>query len=282
MKEQTNQEFREDEVAILRHWDKKRNEWVTNVFPKIGGRLRLAHSQNENVSIETEIYKYDGNLAVVIGKTRTDKGLFYGIGMSSMARDEKIAPAILEMAESRAIARSLRFAGYGVEYCSAEEISHLENGNGDKPNASSQANPQNEQSAGRNNHPPQSRKNGGNGDGNSSQPPDNGNDGNPGPATRYARVEVGFEPVEGCPDVVKPQFNVVKTDAPDPGNGNGNGNGQVRMSHKQWSFIRNLGRQKGWNLARLSEKAVEIFGVELAYLSKRDASTFLDHLMTGS
>ena len=24
--------------------------------------------------------------------------------------------------------RSLRFAGYGVEYCSAEEVSHLENG----------------------------------------------------------------------------------------------------------------------------------------------------------
>jgi hypothetical protein len=36
--------------------------------------------------------------------------------------------AILELAETRAIARSLRFAGYGVEYCSAEEVSHLENG----------------------------------------------------------------------------------------------------------------------------------------------------------
>ena len=50
--------------------------------------------------------------------------------MSSTERDDKITPAILELAETRAIARSLRFAGYGVEYCSAEEISHLENGNG--------------------------------------------------------------------------------------------------------------------------------------------------------
>ena len=49
--------------------------------------------------------------------------------MASLERDEKIAPAILELAESRAIARSLRFAGIGVEYCSAEEVSHL-NGNG--------------------------------------------------------------------------------------------------------------------------------------------------------
>ena len=45
--------------------------------------------------------------------------------MASVQRDEKIAPAILELAETRAIARSLRFAGYGVEYCSAEEVSHF-------------------------------------------------------------------------------------------------------------------------------------------------------------
>ena len=50
--------------------------------------------------------------------------------MASVARDNTIAPAILELAETRAIARSLRFAGFGVEYCSAEEISHLENSNG--------------------------------------------------------------------------------------------------------------------------------------------------------
>lgn len=41
MKEQFKQQFREDEVALIKHWDKKNNEWVTNVHPKIGGRLRL-------------------------------------------------------------------------------------------------------------------------------------------------------------------------------------------------------------------------------------------------
>ena len=53
--------------------------------------------------------------------------------MASIERDSEIAPAVLELAETRAIARSLRFAGYGVEYCSAEEVSHLKSRNGIKP-----------------------------------------------------------------------------------------------------------------------------------------------------
>jgi len=123
-------QFREDEIVIMSHWDKNKEEWVRTVYPKIGGRLRLAHEDNDNLSITTEIIKYDENIAVVRAVSTTTKGCFPGIGMSSTERDDKIAPAILELAETRAIARSLRFAGYGVEYCSAEEISHLENGNG--------------------------------------------------------------------------------------------------------------------------------------------------------
>lgn len=46
-------------------------------------------------------------------------------------REDEIALAILELAETRAIARSSRFAGYGVEYCSPGEVSHLENGGSD-------------------------------------------------------------------------------------------------------------------------------------------------------
>ncbi len=126
MQEQIKQQFREDEVALIKHRDKKNNEWVTNVYPKIGGRLRLAHDENPELGIETDIYKYDEKIAVVISICRTSKGAFKGIGMASVNRDEKIAPAILELAETRALSRSLRFAGYGVEYCSAEEVSHLQ------------------------------------------------------------------------------------------------------------------------------------------------------------
>ncbi|MFH1950810.1 MAG: hypothetical protein ABIL06_04245, partial [Pseudomonadota bacterium] len=125
-----NNQFRDEEIVIMTHWDKKEEKWVKSIYPKVGGRLRLAHEDNEQMSITTEIIRYDENIAVVRAVTTTSKGSFPGIGMASAERDHSIAPAILELAETRAIARSLRFAGYGVESCSAEEISHLENGNG--------------------------------------------------------------------------------------------------------------------------------------------------------
>lgn len=42
-------QFREDEILVL---DQRRDgKWVKNIFPKIGGRLRLAHKENEQPSI---------------------------------------------------------------------------------------------------------------------------------------------------------------------------------------------------------------------------------------
>jgi hypothetical protein len=128
-------QFRDDEIIILEQF--RDGKQVKSIHPKIGGRLRLAHEQNQQISITTEIIRYDESVAVVKAVTSTMKGSFPGIGMASIERDSAIAPAILELAETRSIARSLRFAGYGVEYCSAEEISHLENGNS-KPPASSE------------------------------------------------------------------------------------------------------------------------------------------------
>ena len=123
-----NNQFREDEIVIMSHVDKRTGEVVTRPYPKVGGRLRLAHEENGSLSISTEIIRYEENVAVVKALATTKKGTFNGLGMASLERDQRIAPAILELAETRAIARSLRFAGYGVEYCSAEEVSHLENG----------------------------------------------------------------------------------------------------------------------------------------------------------
>ena len=126
--ETNNNLFREDEIVIMSHVDKKTGEVNTRPYPKVGGRLRLAHEENGSLSISTEIIRYEENVAVVRALATTKKGYFNGLGMASVERDQRIAPAILELAETRAIARSLRFAGYGVEYCSAEEVSHLENG----------------------------------------------------------------------------------------------------------------------------------------------------------
>jgi hypothetical protein len=126
--EKNNNQFREDEIVIISHVDKRTGEVVSRPYPKVGGRLRLAHEANGSLSISTEIIRYEDNVAVVRALATTKKGYFNGLGMASLERDQQIAPAILELAETRAIARSLRFAGYGVEYCSAEEVSHLENG----------------------------------------------------------------------------------------------------------------------------------------------------------
>ena len=155
-----NQQFREDEISFIRRWDKEKNDYVFNPYPKIGGRLRLAHEANENLSIETDIIRYDEQVAVVSATTTTTKGRFKGIGMASVMRDEKLADAILELAETRGIARSLRFAGYGVEFCSAEEVGHL-NGNGEGFNG---------HNTGSNQNPTSGRNNGGNG----GYKPDNG------------------------------------------------------------------------------------------------------------
>ena len=144
-------QFREDEIVILTHWDKREQAWVKSIHPKIAGRLRLAHEDNEQLSITSEVVNYDGNIAVVKVVSTTTKGDFPGLGMSSIERDKTIAPAILELAETRAIARSLRFAGYGVEYCSAEEISHLENGDAHIPDdKDNQGEPSQEESEGGN------------------------------------------------------------------------------------------------------------------------------------
>ncbi len=96
--------FREDELVT------KSINGQTRVFPVVGGRLRLAHEDNDQMSITTEIVRYDESIAVVRAVTTTSKGSFPGVRMASAERDHTIAPAILELAEARAIARSLRFA----------------------------------------------------------------------------------------------------------------------------------------------------------------------------
>jgi hypothetical protein len=116
-------QFRGDEIAKIDN----------SLYPKIGGRLRLAHQENHKLSITTNLIKYDGKVAVVSAISTTSKGSFQGFGTASIERDREIAPAILELAETRAIARSLRWASYGLEYCSAEEVSHLMHRNGIKP-----------------------------------------------------------------------------------------------------------------------------------------------------
>jgi hypothetical protein len=123
-------DFLDSEIALIERYDKKLKKKVVKKFPMVGGRLRLFHLDLELKAVEgiaggidTSIHKYDGELAIVEARACYGGNAFTGIGMASKSRDATIYPAILELAETRAIARALRFAGFGVEFTGAEEMS---------------------------------------------------------------------------------------------------------------------------------------------------------------
>lgn len=101
------------------------NEWQTKSFPVVGGRLRLAHEENERLGITTEMVSWDGQYAVFRCSAETQKGRFVGYGTANAQRDARLAESLIELAETRSIARALRFAGYGVEYTGLEEVLHV-------------------------------------------------------------------------------------------------------------------------------------------------------------
>ena len=90
-----------------------RNEELVKVqgkiYPVVGGRLRLAHDENKNLSIETNVVQHSEESIAVQASVKTEKGTFTGLGNASVKRDKVLSNAILELAETRAIARALRF-----------------------------------------------------------------------------------------------------------------------------------------------------------------------------
>jgi hypothetical protein len=111
--------FREDELFT------ETVSGQTRVFPVVGGRLRLAHEENQNLNLQTEMVSWDGQYAIFKCSAVTSKGQYVGYGTANSQRDAKLAESLIELAETRSIARALRFAGYGVEFTSAEEVSHV-------------------------------------------------------------------------------------------------------------------------------------------------------------
>jgi hypothetical protein len=122
--------FQEHELVSRRV--KVGNEWQTRTFPVVGGRLRILHENNDNLSIHTEIIRFDNDFAVVKAAVESQKGKFNGTGTASIQRDAKLADSLVELAETRAIARALRFGGIGVEYTGAEEVSHVAGGESER------------------------------------------------------------------------------------------------------------------------------------------------------
>ncbi len=230
MQQESQQQFREDEIITMVHWDKQIGVQVTTPYPKIGGRLRIAHENNDQLSITSKVFSYDGQVAVVVATTTTDKGSYNGVGMASVERDKKIAPAILELAESRAIARSLRFCGIGVEYCGAEEISHLSNN-------------------------------------------DNGD------ATRDKQPNSNNAPQQGLRPVLVPNDTQASSEPENSSNGV-SGTPGSRLSNKQLVYIMRLANERGLTKMELDAHCINVFGVAVNYLSKKEASTIIEEFNT--
>ena len=118
-----NGQFLESE--LIHRKVKVDNEWQTSTFPVVGGRLRILHENNDHLGIQTEIIRLDTDFVVVKAAVESQRGKFNGTGTASGQRDAKLADSLVELAETRAIARALRFGGIGVEYTGAEEVSHV-------------------------------------------------------------------------------------------------------------------------------------------------------------
>src|SRR5271157_1077054 len=114
--------FREDEL-VTRDVDGQ-----NRVFPVVGGRLRLAHEENQSLGLQTEMVNWDGQYAIFKCCAVASKGKYVGYGTANSQRDSSLAESLIEVAETRSIARALRFAGYGLEFCGAEEIAHIPEG----------------------------------------------------------------------------------------------------------------------------------------------------------
>lgn len=114
--------FREDELIT------RKVNGQTRVFPVVGGRLRLAHEDNEHLNLQTEMVSWDGQYAIFKCCAVTGKGQFVGYGTANSQRDTRLAESLVELAETRSIARALRFAGFGLEFCGAEEMTHIPEG----------------------------------------------------------------------------------------------------------------------------------------------------------
>jgi hypothetical protein len=111
--------FREDELIS------RKLNGQTRVFPVVGGRLRLAHEENETLNLQTEMVSWDGQYAIFKCAAVTSKGQFVGYGTANSQRDARLAESLVELAETRSVARALRFAGFGLEFTGAEEVSHV-------------------------------------------------------------------------------------------------------------------------------------------------------------
>lgn len=89
----------------------------------LGGRLRVGHETwSDKLSVSTKLVQHSDIETIVRAAVVTPKGIFTAHGKADPKTDAGMRDSLIELAESRAVGRSLRYAGIGVEFTGAEEM----------------------------------------------------------------------------------------------------------------------------------------------------------------
>lgn len=92
------------------------------VYPLVGARLRLLRENFPDASIATEILPSDSDMVLIRATVTCGARSATALGTSSALGDKALADSLFELAETRAIARSLRFFGLALDSTGAEEV----------------------------------------------------------------------------------------------------------------------------------------------------------------
>lgn len=93
-------------------------------FVSVGPKLAILREHFSDASIVTEIVTaYTDPNAVTIRATITSGArVATALGTSNVVGDKALADSLFELAETRALARALRFFGIGIDAAGAEEV----------------------------------------------------------------------------------------------------------------------------------------------------------------
>lgn len=91
-------------------------------FPLVGGKLRVLREHFPNASVTTEQAISDPDLVVYRARVVAGEREATATGTASLQGDRALSDSLHELAETRAVARALRFFGVGIDSTGAEEV----------------------------------------------------------------------------------------------------------------------------------------------------------------
>ena len=116
--------FREDELVSRKV--KINGEWQTRTFPVVGGRLALSPRAKRQAEPANQAGELGWSICGLSSAALSPaKGSSYGYWHRQQPKRCPTCRKPVELAETRSIARALRFAGFGLEFTGAEEVSHV-------------------------------------------------------------------------------------------------------------------------------------------------------------